>query len=217
MPLPVWVSVGMCLAACNLAPVEPGLTSTTSSAQVGADCASCHAYPVGGVNHQFHLMHTDSLKRGNGSITCLDCHRGSLKEQDVVVPDSLFTDSLGALFSAYDSGASASFRNAIATGRYHLAKIDTLIHHRPIPVVEPPGRFTFLQEWMTGYDHLNGVVDVKFDPNNSDLVRYAGRSATFDPHQETCSAVACHNNSTPYRWPAPSKGLSGLNANTTTQ
>src|ERR1700693_2819228 len=90
----LFAALGLCCAACNLAPVEPGLTSTVSGTQIGANCASCHAYPVGGVNHQFHLMHTDSLKAGNGSVTCLDCHRGSLKEQDVAVFDSLYADSL---------------------------------------------------------------------------------------------------------------------------
>ncbi len=215
--LGLYVLLGGLFASCNMSPVEPNLTSTATGAQVSPNCASCHSYPVGGINHQFHLMHADSLKHGNGSITCLDCHSASVQKKDVVVLDSLFADSSGALFSSYDAGLKSSFRDAITQGNYRLSKIDTLIHHRPIPFVAPSERITYLQEWLTTGNHLNGKVDVKFDANNSDPVRYAGRTATFNPTLETCSAVACHKNNTPYRWPAPSKGLTGLNANSTTE
>jgi len=193
------------------------LKTLTSGTQVGSNCASCHQYPVGGVNHQFHLLHADSLKNGNGPITCLDCHNRSLVERDVVLFDSLYLDRKGKTFSTYDLGANLAFRDSIGAGRYVLAKVDTLVHHRPVPLPGPPQRITFLQEWMTGIDHLNGIVDVKFDNRNSDAARFRGNAAVYDPKLETCSSVACHTHNTPYRWPAPSKGLTGLNADNTTQ
>lgn len=213
-----WVASIFCLwifGCDSWLPNEPALTARTDSPPVLADCASCHLYPVGGVNHQFHLMHADSVKSGNGGITCLDCHSHSLKERDVIVRDSLYRDAAGRMFSAYDSGAAPWFRDSVAGGRYALARVDTLVHHRPIPAPSVPGRVTFLQEWLTAGDHLNGVVDIRFDDNNSDLVRFAGQAAAYDPLQETCSAVACHTHDTPYRWPAPSKGLPGLNVDNT--
>lgn len=168
---------------------------------------------MGGVNHQFHLLHTDSLKAENGPITCLDCHAGSIRSQTQVILDTIYLNTKGSAVSAYDSAASGNFRAALAAGKYALLRVDSLVHHRPVPLPAEPGQVPLLQEWMTSVDHLNGQVDVKFDPRDDDPVRYGSRNAVFDPIQETCSAVACHLHSTPYRWPAPSKGLSGLNAN----
>jgi hypothetical protein len=210
--------IGCCICSCDFStPVEPGLKSLASGTPVPSNCASCHQYPVGGVNHQFHLLHADSLKNGNGPITCLDCHSSSLAERDEIILDSVFTNLKGKTFSSYDSGFNAAFRDSISRGRYVLSKVDTLVHHRPVPLEGPAQRITFLREWMTAGDHLNGVVDVKFDIRNSNVTRYKGGLAAFDPNQETCSAVACHTHDTPYRWPAPSKGLTGLNADNTTQ
>ncbi len=207
-----WLLASLAFPGCQgWIPNEPSLASRTGASPVNSDCSSCHAYPVGGVNHQFHLLHADSLKLGNGPITCLDCHRTSLREKDVTLYDSVFADSHGQSASAYDAGTRSSFRDSIARGAYLLARVDTLIHHRPIPVPLDTLRVTFLQEWMTGMDHLNGVLDIRFDAANSDTARYRGRSAVYDPTLETCSAVACHKHDDPYRWPAPSKGLGGLN------
>jgi hypothetical protein len=64
-----------------------------------------------------------------------------------------------------------------------------------------------MTEFMTGLAHLNGTVDVIFDPKHSDPARFGGVSATFNPKEETCSAVACHPGDNPYRFAAPSKGL----------
>lgn len=209
-----WAVAGFALIACDSwVPLEPGLAGRAASAPAASACASCHAYPVGGVNHQFHLLHADSLKAGNGPITCLDCHAGSIRSYDQVILDTIYANSRGTSASAYDSAASRTFRAALAAGKYVLVRVDTLVHHRPVPLPAEPGRVALLQEWMTGVDHLNGRVDVKFDPRDDDPARYGSRSAVYDPVQETCSAVACHLHATPYRWPAPSKGLSGLNAN----
>ncbi|MDB5051889.1 MAG: hypothetical protein JWO30_4960 [Fibrobacteres bacterium] len=206
--------LGLGLWACNNpVPLEPSLSSRTGTAPTGSNCAGCHAYPVGGVNHQFHLMHADSLKTGNGPITCLDCHCKTLVERDQTIFDSIYAIGGGKSVSAYDSASSAGFRSAVGSGQYNLIRVDTLVHHRPVPLPGPADRVTFLQEWMTGVDHLNGIMDVKFDPANSDPARYNSKTAVFDPVMETCSAVACHVHSTPYRWPAPSKGLTGLNVN----
>ena len=67
-----------------------------------------------------------------------------------------------------------------------------------------------IQEYMTGLAHLNGTVDVEFDPKYSDPDRFGGASAAFHPAEETCSAVSCHPTDGPYRFAAPRKGLPGL-------
>jgi hypothetical protein len=210
---PLACAAALALLACDdWIPLEPGLKGPAPSAPAAPACAGCHAYPVGGVNHQFHLLHADSLKAQNGPITCLDCHAGSIRRFNQVIYDTIYSTRAGKGVSAYDSAASPTFRAAVAAGAYFFLRVDTLIHHRPVPLPEPPGRVTLLREWLTGADHLNGRVDVRFDSSDSDPARYGSRRAVFDPVQETCSAVACHLHATPYRWPAPSKGLSGLNA-----
>lgn len=203
------------LFSCNnVVPLEPALNSQTSSTVTNSNCASCHTYPVLGVNHQFHLFHADSLKLENGPITCLDCHNHSILSQNFVIHDSVYKNLRGSLASAYDRTASPAFRDSLTKKLYTLVRVDTLIQHRPVPAPGTPDRISFLQEWVTSIDHLNGKVDVKFDPNDQDLVRFNGFAATYNPTLETCSAIKCHNSSTPYRWPAPSKGLDGLNVST---
>ncbi len=212
------VSWSLSFISCNSwTPVEPGLNATTSATQIGSDCAGCHAYPVGGVNHQFHLMHTADLKDRNGPITCLDCHRSALQERDQIILDTIFMNSFAQNLSSYDSSSSASFRDSIRLGRYQMRRVDTLVHHRPIPINAPAGRASFLQEWMTTANHLNGKVDVLIDSRDSDPYRYHGQTGNFDPSMQTCSSIACHLNRTAYRWPAPSESLPGLNATPNTK
>jgi hypothetical protein len=55
-----------------------------------------------------------------------------------------------------------------------------------------PGAFPDFQEYVTSLAHMNGKVDVAFDPRNSDTAKFNGNSASWNPKQETCSAVACH-------------------------
>lgn len=73
-----------------------------------------------------------------------------------------------------------------------------------------PGALPRFREYVTALAHLNGTMDVAFDPRNSDPAEYGGDSAAFNPESETCSAVACHPGGKDYRWAAPHKGLPAL-------
>ncbi len=207
------LSLGLFFLACNSwIPEENALATRTTETQETANCASCHTYPVGGVNHQYHLLHTDKMKPGNGKITCLDCHYNSLQSRDVKIMDSIFMDTVNQVnnsYSTYDFGDNTQFRNSILQGAYVFHHVDTLIEHHPIPVPYN-SRSTLMQEWITSMAHLNGTVDVKFDPRYTDLKRFNDTAATFNPKMETCSAVACHPTGGAWAWPAPSKKIKGF-------
>jgi len=85
-----------------------------------------------------------------------------------------------------------------------------LRQNHPVPQPERPGAHPLFQEFVTSLAHLNGTVDVAFDPKNSAPAQYGGDSAGFNPESETCSAVACHPGGKDYRWAAPRKGLPAL-------
>jgi hypothetical protein len=91
-----------------------------------------------------------------------------------------------------------------------LIQVDTLRQNHPIAQPDRPGARPLFREYVTALAHLNGSVDVAFDPRNSDPALYGGDSARFDPQKETCSAVACHPGGLDYRWAAPNKGLPRL-------
>jgi hypothetical protein len=82
--------------------------------------------------------------------------------------------------------------------------------HRPIRMPTRSGTPPNFREYMTGLAHLNGTVDVVFDLNVSKPEAFNGQKASFNPTLETCSAIACHGDAKPYRWPAPSKNLKAL-------
>jgi hypothetical protein len=63
---------------------------------------------------------------------------------------------------------------------------------------------------MTALAHMNRKVDVLFDARNSDSARFNGERASFNPKQETCSAVACHPGDKPYSFGSVAKGLPEL-------
>jgi hypothetical protein len=57
---------------------------------------------------------------------------------------------------------------------------------------------------------MNGRVDVDFDSAVTNLARFQGARASYNPKLETCSAVSCHGRDGPYRFQACRKGLPEL-------
>ncbi|MDB5051246.1 MAG: hypothetical protein JWO30_4317 [Fibrobacteres bacterium] len=202
---------GLLMACGEWKADSSGLTARTAAPVESANCASCHGYPLQDTNHVFHLFHTDENKRFNGPITCLDCHNRSLQYDIVTLVDTIYvdtTDSFPGNWSTVDfpdRDPRLTFEDTIRT--FTIKRIDTLHQHRPIPLPERPGPPTSFTEYVTGLAHLNGAIDVEFDPKISDVARFGGEKAGFNPTEETCSAVACHPGDKPYRFAAPSKHL----------
>ncbi len=92
-------------------------------------------------------------------------------------------------------------------------QIDSSKGHRPIPLPPHLGVKTDIQEYMTGLAHMNNKVDVVFDRNITNKIKFGGDTAVYNPQKETCSAIACHENSGPYSFSAPSKGIPGKDGN----
>ena len=204
------------LCGCNTwVSEEPSLTSKNLETKLTSDCASCHTYPVGGKNHDFHLFNEDANNTSAGAITCMDCHSSAIQHYNEIVFDSLYADTLGNQYNTYQLGKNSPVREWIKSGQVKLTKVDTITFHRPIKAPIVPGHQTIVQEWLTGIDHLNGKVDVKFDSRVTDTTMFKGKfsiyKATYNPEEETCSAIACHGNEhVTYRFANNSKGLSKL-------
>lgn len=195
-------AVPVFLAAC-LRTIDPeALTQTTAAPAAAVACSACHPYPLQDRNHLEHGVSAPLfVKKVNGPVTCLDCHRGSILSASEVVGDSIFRDSNGTLWSARDYPDEPWIR------ALPLLRVDTYVQHHPIPSPrEVPVAYGY-QEWLTGMAHLNGRVDVEFDSAVSDTVRFHGAKAEYDPQQQTCSAVSCHPRSGSYRFSACSQGL----------
>lgn len=193
------------LSAC-LRPLDPGeLTRTAASPPAAAECSACHAYPLQDPNHRYHLVEMVLyVKKVNGPVTCLDCHRNSIRSETVILLDSIFRDSNGSVQSSLDQPSSVWVRNGT------LVRVDTVVQRHPVPSGRSAPSDPELREWLTGLSHLNGRVDVDFDPAVSDTARFHGERAQYNPAMETCSAVSCHPRSGEYRFPACSKGLPAL-------
>jgi hypothetical protein len=201
------------LGACVLAACEglehQDLTARASAPHAGPSCASCHSYPLRDVHHNYHLLNADTLritKNVNGRITCLDCHNNAMVSRVHVILDSICVDFLKPTgWSSVDE--QVDFQFCITFNP--LTRVDTIRQNRPAPAPARPGDVPLLEEWMTGYAHMNGVVDVKFDPRvNHNEVGVA--PAKWDPELLTCTTIACHEFHGEYRWAAPSKGFNGL-------
>lgn len=203
-----WIGCAALLAACGEWKTDrQELTSVTAALLPGPDCSSCHAYVLQDSNHLFHLYTADSSKLINGPVTCLDCHSTSIAYNTVALADSIFRDPQGATWSSLDYPKSQVIR------AYPLLRVDTVRQHRPVPAPPRPGEAPGYQEYVTALAHCNGVVDVAFDARVSDTANFSGSRATYNPKEQTCSAIYCHERVNPYRWGAPSKGLPGLIGN----
>jgi hypothetical protein len=205
--------LGLVLSACLEQDFAPGsLTRRSPDAAAGYACDACHAYPLTDRNHDYHLTIASGDRLLNGPITCLDCHARSVRSQVVVSIDSIYQDTATGERSFTSLHPDPTDKNS--EGRIirslTLVQVDTLRQNHPIAQPARPGARPLFQEYITAMAHLNGVVDVAFDPGNSAPALYGGDSARFDPRQETCSAVACHPGGRDYRWDAPRKGLPRL-------
>ncbi|MBW8888967.1 MAG: hypothetical protein JF616_14530 [Fibrobacteres bacterium] len=213
-PFLALAGIGFCLliTACgdwNAAPAA--LTARTGPSPQGMACDACHAYPLTDRNHDYHLTTASANRLLNGRITCLDCHTRSIRSEMVIVIDTVFQDTDGSKYFSSQHPHSGDITPAGTPIRsLSLLRVDSLHQNHPIAQTERPGAHPLFEEYVTTLAHLNGTVDVAFDPRNSDPAQYGGDSASFNPESETCSAVACHPGGKDYRWAAPHKGLPAL-------
>jgi hypothetical protein len=200
------------LTACGDLQSAPGaLTARTAAPPRSMACDACHAYPLKDRNHDYHLFIAGATRELNGRITCLDCHTLSIRGEAVIVIDTVFQDTDGSrYFTSQHPRASDTTAQGAIIRSLALTGVDTLRQNHPVPQPDRPGAHPLFQEYVTSLAHLNGTVDVAFDPKNSAPARYGGDSASFHPESETCSAVACHPGGKDYRWAAPHKGLPAL-------
>lgn len=203
------------LVACGNWKTDPATLTARSGPAPGMSCIACHAYPPQDSNHLYHLYQTVPDKFVNGAVTCLACHRNSLASRVVVMKDTIFRnpDPLGDLSSVSSMNYPITSPADTFSIRVRSWPVDSVIPRpqtQPIPQANLVFSESGILEYMTGISHLNGTLDVVFDPKHSDPARFGGTQATYNPKEETCSAVACHPGDNPYRFAAPSKGLPGL-------
>jgi hypothetical protein len=204
------------LGACGNWKTDPAtLTARSEIAAAGMSCVACHAYPPQDSNHLYHLYQTVPDKFANGAVTCLACHSHSLQGRKVAVMDTFFRnpDPLGDLEQVSSINYPVTSPSDTFSIRVRGWPIDSVVarpQNHPVAQTGRPPPNGEITEYMTGLAHLNGMIDVLFDPKHSDPARFEGISATYNPKQETCSAVACHPGNGPYRFAAPRKGLPGL-------
>lgn len=213
------IPIGLALALAGCEPWKndsAALTAKATAPVQGTNCAACHAYPLKDINHDDHLFKEPADYKLNGKITCLDCHANSIKSRVVVALDSIYGDDTSGTYHTINRPGDTA-RTLDRTKRIRdlpLKGIDTLTMNHPVAMPERPGAKPAFQEYVTTLAHMNGKVDVVFDPRNSAPAEFGGDSASYNPRQETCSAVACHPGSagptSVYRWAAPSKGLPAL-------
>lgn len=211
------------LCGCETLPrfsADASLASAQAVAPAdGPDCASCHAYPLHDVNHQYHLVAANVNRNNlgqpelNAVTTCMDCHFNSVRRFGYVHSDTTWMDSNGVELLARTSpsdrvmkidsyprwrpvpypGADTSRGDALAV------EIDSLIFRR--------ARLGEVTAWMTGWAHHNGRVEVAFPPN--DITRPEAAATAYRPADLSCSSVTCHTTrEARYRWEDLSRGLS---------
>ncbi len=202
--------------------LDPDPTLATAKAGIpspGPDCASCHAYPLSDVNHQYHLVSANVNRNNlgspglNGVTTCMDCHFSSVRRFGYVRSDTTWMDSNGVELMGHGSPSDL------------VMKIESYPLWRPVPY---PGADTLRGEpladeidslifrkarmgevvsWMTAHAHQNGRVEVAFPPN--DVTRPELASSAYRPADLSCSSIACHTwQEARYRWEDPFRGFS---------
>lgn len=203
------------LAACGEWKTDPdSLTAKATAPVPGSSCSACHGYPLKDFNHDYHLFRAGRDDELNGAITCLDCHSNSIKSQAVIALDSVFEDSTGGKWHAISHpGDTARNSDGVVIRSLPLSRVDSLPQNHPLAMPLRPGSFPDFQEYVTSVAHMNGKVDVVFDPRNSRPSEFGGESASYNPKMETCSAVACHPGpGTVYRFKSVAKGLSQMDS-----
>lgn len=195
--------------------MDSGALNARGAPADGMGCAACHAYSPLDSNHVYHLQRNIPDKRINGAITCLDCHNQSLAWREEVLNDSFYHDPDPA--SRFPGNYSTVDFPVTGTGNpppllirgWHFDSVIVRRQRHPLPQAGRTPAPGGLIEYMTGLAHLNDSVDVVFDANVSDTARFQGAHAAFNPREETCSAVACHQDAVPYRFVSKAKGLPG--------
>ena len=217
LPIARFLLLGTCLswlAACGeLKADNAALTARTTAPLEGLDCAACHGYPLKDLNHGYHLFEAVGNRDLNGAITCLDCHAQSLRSVAVVLFDSLYETPEGERYGTVDNpnpGDTTKGAPSFVIRSLPLVGIDTLLQNHPLAAAARAGARPAFQEYLTALAHLNQKVDVIFDPRISDTARFKGEPASYNPKQETCSAVACHPGNKPYSFGSVAKGLPEL-------
>ena len=199
------------LAACGEWKVDSdSLTARTATPPQGMSCSGCHAYPLADFNHDYHLNRAPTKQKLNGVVTCLDCHSKSVRSEPVVVLDTVYEDTATTekFHTLNFPGANAKNDSGIIIRSLTLNSIDTLPQNHPVPMPNRPGAVPAFQEYVTAAAHMNGSIDVVFDPRNSQPGKFGGDTASYNPKQETCSAVACHPaDPKAYSWGSKAKGL----------
>jgi hypothetical protein len=203
------------LMACGNWKTDPATLTARTGPATGMGCMNCHAYPPQDSNHLYHLYQASADKFVNGAITCLACHRNSLIATEVALADTFFRnpDPLGDIPYVSSMNAPVSTPADTFEIRVRTWPIDSVVvRHQTHPVPQPGGPASAgdIAYFMTGLAHMNGTMDVVFDPKHSNPARFGGASASYNAKEETCSAVDCHPGDDPYRFAAPSKGLPGL-------
>jgi hypothetical protein len=206
------------LAACGEFKGDTAVLTARSAAPMeGMDCAACHGYPLKDLNHDYHLFEAVGDRDLNGPITCLDCHSQSLRSVSLVLLDSLFEKPDGEKHSSLENPDPAARTPASKTDTVTylirslpLFRVDTLRQNHPVTAPARSGAKPAFQEYLTAMAHMNRKVDVVFDPRISDTARFQGQPASYNPKQETCSAVACHPGEKPYSFGSVAKGLPEL-------
>jgi hypothetical protein len=210
------LALALALSACGDWKQDPSELTARGAQAAAVECTACHNYPPQDSNHLYHLYVATGNKYANGPPNCLDCHRASLRYREVILNDTLFLDpESDSSFHITQSSVDWPIRSpadtfAILIRTWKVDAIRELRQNRPLDLSGKPVVAGGLIEYMTSLAHLNGTVDVRFDPKYSEPDRFGGESATYNPKQETCSAVSCHPVDGPYRFPAPGKGLPGL-------
>lgn len=201
------------LLACGDWKTDPAsLTARTAAPAKGPDCASCHGYPLMDRNHQYHLFEAGGNRELNGAITCFDCHSQAIQFRDVVLFDTVYEEPSGERWrtqSHPNPGDTTS--SGLVIRSLLLVRVESLPQQHPLPMPARPGSVPAFQEYITTLAHMNGRVDVHFAGRNSRPFLFEGQSASFNPTQETCSAVACHPNPGAYSFGSKAKGLPALN------
>jgi hypothetical protein len=210
----ICIFFSICFSGCNGWVEDPeGLTARSAAPAAGPDCASCHRYPLEDRNHDYHLFEAGGNRDLNGKITCLDCHSQSVRSASVVLFDSLYETPEGEKYGTVEfpnANDTTKGKPSFVIRSLPLVRIDTLFQNHPVALGDRPGAKPLFQEYVTALAHMNRQVDVSFDARNSDTVRFLGQKASYNPAQETCSAVACHPGDKPYSFGSVAKGLPEL-------
>ncbi len=218
------------LAALSLMAACQGLPKLNADAAVltatapgvlpeAPDCASCHAYPLHDVNHQYHLISANVNRNNlgqpelNNITTCLDCHMNSIRSFAFQHSDTVWVNANGDTLMQHTEPTDRPARITTWNGWRPLPDTSFGIPEGP-QLAERIDSMIFRYarmgkdvRWRTSHAHDNGVVDVAFAPN--DVTSPDSLATAYKPRDLSCSAVTCHNTrAATYRFMDPSKGFS---------